>query len=125
MNCMRKTDGFTLIEVLVALAILAVALAAAMRATGILIDNTATLKEHLAAGWLAQNRLQEHIARRDFPELGSQSGSDEMAGIRFQWREDVSGTPNNRFRRIEISVFANNQTDYASARLVGYLAVVQ
>ncbi|MFO1380670.1 MAG: type II secretion system minor pseudopilin GspI [Chitinivorax sp.] len=120
--CRRRTDGFTLVEVLVALAILAVALAAAMRATGSLIDNTTTLKEHLAAGWVAQNLLQQHIARQDFPELGSQSGSDEMAGIPFLWREDVSGTPNNRFRRIEISVFANNQTDYASARLIGYLS---
>lgn len=121
----RKYKGFTLVEVLVALAILAVALAAAMRATTGLIDNAATLKEHLVAGWLAQNRLQEHIARRDFPELGSQTGSEQMGGIQFNWREDISGTPNARFRRIEISVFANNQTDYASARLIGYLTSIR
>ena len=96
----RKGSGFTLVEVLVALAILAVALAAAMRATTGLIDNAATLKEHLVAGWLAQNRLQEHIARRDFPELGSQTGSEQMGGIQFNWREDISGTPNARFRQL-------------------------
>ena len=69
---LRRDKGFTLVEVLVALAILAVALAAAMRATSSLIDNASTLKEHLVAGWLAQNRLQEHLARRDFPDLGLQ-----------------------------------------------------
>lgn len=122
---MNRSRGFTLVEILVALAILAVALGAAMRATGTLIDSSATLRDHLLAGWVAQNRLQEHIARRDFPELGSQEGREDMAGVRFQWREDVSGTPNTRFRRIEISVFANQQTDYASARLVGYLALIR
>lgn len=122
---LRRDRGFTLVEVLVALAILAVALAAAMRATSSLIDNASTLKEHLVAGWLAQNRLQEHLARRDFPDLGAQTGNEEMAGIRFNWREDVSGTPNARFRRIEISVFANNQSDYASARLIAYLTSIR
>jgi hypothetical protein len=48
-----------------------------------------------------------------------------MGGIQFNWREDISGTPNARFRRIEISVFANNQTDYASARLIGYLTSIR
>ncbi|MBB5017880.1 general secretion pathway protein I [Chitinivorax tropicus] len=114
-------NGFTLIEVLIALVILAVALAAAMRATSGLISSVSEMKTRLAAGWVAQNRLNEHNALRDFPEVGSTHGKAEQAGIKFSWREDVSGTPNKDFRRIEIKVFMGEQTDYASAQLIGYL----
>ncbi|MEW9899678.1 type II secretion system minor pseudopilin GspI [Chitinivorax sp. PXF-14] len=118
----RLPRGFTLVEVLVALAILAIALAAAMRATSGMIGSAGEMKTRLAAGWVAQNRLAEHLAMRDFPEVGSNTGKADQAGLHFSWREDVSGTPNKNFRRIEIKVFSGEQSDYASAQLIGYLS---
>lgn len=117
---MRSRRGFTLIEILVALAILAVALAAAVRAAGMGTDTALDLKEHLLAGWVAQDRVAEYAARPLWPDIGTRQGNADQAGLRFVWRETVSGTPNPRFRRVEVQVFPARTPDRAVARLVGY-----
>ena len=118
----RLQRGFTLVEVLVALAILATALAAASRVSVMMADSSAELRQRLLAGWTAQNRLAELQARQAWPGVGSRSGEAEQAGLKLTWRETVSSTPNPLFRRIEISVGESGRDDYALARLTGYLA---
>ena len=113
--------GFTLIEVLVALAILAVALAAAVRSTGLAADSTRELKERLAGTWVAQNRLAEYAVRPLFPDAGTREGATEQAGMQFNWRETVSQTPNPRFRRVEVRVFPASAPNHTVATLVGYV----
>ncbi len=112
--------GFTLIEVLVALAILAVALAAAVRSSSIAADGAVNLRERLAGTWVAQDRLAEYAARALWPDVGTRAGSTEQAGVQFAWRETVTGTPNPRFRRVEVHVFAARMPEHAVATLVGY-----
>lgn len=118
----EQVKGFTLIEVLVALAILAIALAAAARASSMSISNSETLKQRLLANWVAQNRLAEHTARRDWPEVGTKSGETEQGGLPMRWEEIVSATPNTRFRRMEIVVYPASAPEHEAARLAGYLA---
>ena len=113
--------GFTLIEVLVALAILAIALAAASRASAMMADSSAELRNRLLAGWVAQNRLAELQARRAWPSAGTHEGEVEQAGLKLTWHETVSATPNQAFSRIEISVSEHGH-DHTLARLTGYLA---
>lgn len=116
-----KSRGFTLLEVLVALAILAVALAAAARAASTATDSAGDLKARLLAGWVAQNRLAEHIASRSFPAPGENEGAESQASFNFRWREIVSETPNPDFRKIEIKVFPANDKDRVLATLSAYL----
>jgi general secretion pathway protein I len=118
---MRSRHGFTLIEILVALAILAVALAAAVRSAGVAADSTLDLRERLLAGWIAQDRVAEYAIRPLWPDIGTRQGYADQAGMRFVWRETVSGTPNPRFRRVEVQVFPAHTPDHAAARLVSYV----
>lgn len=120
-----RNKGFTLIEILVALAILAIALAAAARASGMSVSSSDRLRQHLLASWVAQNRLAEHAARRDWPDIGTRSGDAEQGGLPLRWEELVSATPNTRFRRIEITVYPADEPGHEAARLAGYLAAPQ
>lgn len=116
-----RKNGFTLLEILVALTILAVALAAAMRVAGSSTNIVTEQKQRTLALWVAQNRLAELRARGDWPDMGSREGEAEQAGIKMRWQETVSGTPRGDFRRIEVRVFGAERKDYALAELAGFL----
>ena len=113
--------GFTLLETLVALAILAIAMAAVMRATGGGINHADTMRKRVLADWVAQNRLAQHAARGDFLPPGIQTGEETQAGVKLMWREEVGVTPNPAFRRIEVSVYEPDDPEYALRKLSGFL----
>jgi general secretion pathway protein I len=116
-----RAPGFTLIEVLVALAIVAVALSAGMRALAQGADGASSLKARTLALWVAENRLAR--AQLDLSAQGATaaSGAETQAGMALAWRQTIGTTPNPAFRRIEIVVTEPGRPDYALARLVGYL----
>jgi general secretion pathway protein I len=116
--------GFTLLEVLVALAIVAIALAAVARAVGVSTDSEAQVKERMLASWVAQNHYAELYARHTFPDLGSRFGNATEGGRSFVWEESVSATPNADFRRVEVMVRVPGQ-DHVAGRIVGYLSPVR
>jgi general secretion pathway protein I len=118
-----KRRGFTLVEILVALALLAVALSAGMRALAQAADGAGTLKARTLALWVAQNRLALAQVAPATVVPGTTAGEAVQAGMAFAWRASVSGTPNPAFRRIDIVVAEPGQPDYALARLTGYVAV--
>ncbi|MBV2234657.1 MAG: type II secretion system minor pseudopilin GspI [Sterolibacterium sp.] len=96
--------GFTLLEVLVALTLLAIALMAALRASALVADQASALQQRQLADWVAENRFEEHRAHRDWPAPGRYSAEVEQGGQRFVWQENISTTPNSQFRRIDIEV---------------------
>lgn len=97
--------GFTLIEVLVALAIISIALLAALRVAAQGTTNVGELRTRLLAGWVAENMLAEHRARGDWLPLGINRGKEREGGIEFAWRREVIATPNPAFRRVDVFVF--------------------
>jgi general secretion pathway protein I len=96
--------GFTMIEVLVALAIVAIALAASLRAVGSLAASEADLHDRLLAGWSADNALAQLRLAHSWPDLGEQQFDCSQANLRLTCLETVSATPNPVFRRVEVSV---------------------
>ena len=99
-----RADGFTLLETLIALAIVAIALISALRAMGATVQSTAALREHTLASWVAQNRLAMHRATAAWPAIGEYRGEAEQARVKMRWEEKVSATPNALFRRIDVRV---------------------
>jgi len=113
--------GFTLVEVLVALAIVAVALAAGFRSVAQSAETATALKARTLALWVAQNRLAAAQLEMPGPGVGERDGSETQAGALFAWHQSVSGTPNPAFRRVVITVAGAAQPDYVLAHLVGYV----
>ncbi|MFQ6021152.1 MAG: type II secretion system minor pseudopilin GspI [Acidiferrobacterales bacterium] len=116
----KGTLGFSLIEVLVALTILAIPLAAITRTVSQAIDTTAALRDRSMALWVAQDRIALHRIRRDWPATRTTTGTSEMAGRTWRWEEKVVTTPVAQLRRIEIEVREGDSADVL-ARLVGFL----
>ena len=104
-----------------ALAIVAIALTAGMRALTQATDTAVALKARTLALWVAQNRLAAAQIATPWPALGSYRGDAEQAGANFLWQASVSPTPNPAFRRIDIVVAEPHAPDYALARLTGFL----
>jgi len=96
--------GFTLIEVLVALSILAVTLAAGMRAAGAVADNAQRLADVMAAQWCAENELAALRLARQFPGVGDARFSCEQLGRTYQGTLVTRPTPNPNFRRVDAIV---------------------
>lgn len=104
-----KSRGFTLLEVLVALAIVAVGLTAALRATGMGTDAVGEYRDHMLALWLAQNIVAERTARRDWPSPDTTSSEEDFANHHFLVRQEVKTTPNPRFRRLNVLVSSREE----------------
>ena len=119
-RCGRRA-GFTLVEVLVALAIVSIALLASLRVAGQGTTNVDELRARLLAGWVAENLLAEQRARGVWLPLGMQRGTERQGGIEFAWRKEVIATPNAAFRRVDVRVFAAAEETHALAYLVGFV----
>lgn len=117
-----RSKGFTLLETLVALAIIGIAMAAAMRSTRLAIDTVRDLGVRTAATWVAQNVSNELLASRQFPEPGALSGKATQGAHEFDWQREVSGTPNYSFRRVEIKVHLRGDPEHVVASQVIYVA---
>ena len=88
----RQAHGFTLVEVLVAVAVVAIALGAGLRAAGVLIDNSQRLSDVIAAQWCAENHLSNLKLTRQFPGVGEADFSCEQLGRQYSGRMLVAGT---------------------------------
>jgi general secretion pathway protein I len=114
--------GFTLIEVLVAVVILAVALAATSRAASLATDSALETRHRLLATWAAENRVAELRARRLFPPPATTRLTAEQAGLALVIDEVVAETPNPLLRRVELAVADARDPGRVLTRMTAYVS---
>lgn len=101
---MNSAKGMTLLEVMVAMAVFAIAAVAVTKSLGDQMANMPILEERTLAQWVADNQMVDARLAEGFPPLGSHNGQEEMAGKTWYWKREVVKTADKNFRMIRISV---------------------
>jgi general secretion pathway protein I len=121
---MKRGLGFTLIEVMVALAVFSVVSVALVKNTSTSLRLSGMIEDRTIAWWLAENKMTSlrMLPRTDdsYPNSGTSREVVEMDDTSWDVETTVETTENDYVRRIVISVYRENQED-ARARLVGFL----
>lgn len=117
----KNSKGFTLLEVLIALAVLAIALAAIIKSIGSHVSNLVYLKERTLAQWVASNALTELRVSGKWPSSGELTGDEEMVGYAFNWTITVTEVENSDVRRLDLRVSRAEDSDRPLTTLVAYI----
>lgn len=100
----RTRGGFTLIEVLVALAIVAIGMAALMSALTSSASTTVFMRDKTLAEWVALNQIEAVRLALQRPTKGEKDGDAEMAGRKWKWHQEVMETEIKGIMRVDVSV---------------------
>lgn len=99
-----RNRGFTLIEVMVALAIIALSLTAVAAKMGRMIDTSNSMQERTYASWIAQNKITEMRLANVLPKVSTTSGDIEYASRSWRWRAVVAETGIENLYRVDVEI---------------------
>lgn len=117
----KKHQGMTLLEVIVALAVFAIAAVSITKSLGDQIANMPILEERTYAQWVADNVMVDARLESKFPEIGKKDGEMELAGRDWYWRKEVVKTTDDKFRMIRVSVSDDERYKRTIAQVSSYV----
>ena len=106
-----KAAGFTLLEVLIALAVLALSMGAIIKATSDYTSNQSYLRDRTMAMWVARNVLVQFRVEKEWPRVGERKGTGEMGHREWRWLAVISQTEEAELRRLDVKVFPIDSED--------------
>lgn len=115
---MTTQRGFTLIEVLAALVIVALGMLAAIQAVNQTARNGTYLREKTLAHWIGMNVVTEHRLQASPPDVAESTGQVDFAGARWQWTMKVTQTEVESMRRMDVSVRLESADEKSSLATV-------
>lgn len=115
-------QGFTLLEVLVALSILAIALAAIIGVASNQALNTTHLRDKTLAHWVAMNKIAELQMSAEWPAKGKVRGDEELGLHEWHWVRTVTETPDGRVRQVDVAVYRDKQDEQPVTSLTSFLS---
>lgn len=113
--------AFTLIEIMVALAIIAITLGAIIENTSASSRNASYLRDKTIAGWVAMNQLSLVRAKRQWTSASNKKGQVEMADRIWLWKMQIVKTDNSNIRRLVVDVYADEDNGQSLATVTGYV----
>lgn len=116
----EHNDGFTLIEVLVALVISTLALGGVLAAVSQMADSGLTMRERTYASWIGQNKITELRLANVIPEVSESNGEIEFGGQEWAWTANISETGVENLFRVDVDV-ARPGTDAVIRTVVGFI----
>ncbi len=120
-NSKFKSKGFTLLEIMVAIAILAVAMTAVIKATGQVSTNAFMLRQKTFAHWVAQNKMNELILEKAWPSIGNDKDEAVLADLDWDLVITTTSTGFETVRKVEIDVLSLDTPDEIAGSITGYL----
>ena len=117
----KNNHGFTLIEVMVALTIIAISLSALLSTSGTQANSATYLKQKTLAHWVAMNELTQLRILGELPDAGDKKGSTKMANHEWHWIRTTKKTEQDNTRQISYKVFADKDYKQNLTSLLGYV----
>lgn len=117
----KQITGFTLIEVMVALTIIAISLGALLSTSGAQAVSASYLKQKTLAHWVAMNELTQLRILKSLPDVGEKKGSTEMANHEWHWIRTTKKTEQNNTRQITYVIYADKAREKNLTSLIGYV----
>jgi len=118
---MKKELGFTLLEIIVALFIVAIGIAAISKATGSTISTAQRVENRLMANWISSNQLTELRLSRIWPSANETDREVDYAGRTWHVKQKISTTPDTDILRVDIQIFADSEFSNLAGSMFGYL----
>ncbi|RDH82423.1 MAG: type II secretion system protein GspI [endosymbiont of Galathealinum brachiosum] len=120
----KSTNGFTLIEVMVALAIIAIALASLIKASGNHTHSATYLKSKTLAHYVAMNEITQLQIDKAWPDLGTTKKSTEMADVEWYWTREIkkTGDESGNIRGLKFTVYLDEGRTRNLAMVQAFIA---
>lgn len=118
----KKNSGFTLTEVLIALAILAISMGALIKGGGQSANTMEHLRNKTLASWVAHNSVSQIQLEKVWPLPSRQKGREEMAGIIWLWEAETEDTFDENVKRLHVIVKPDGVKTNPVATVIAFVA---